>query len=462
MGLLERISKSREPRRSITTLDDYVSALNSFVYQGNTYGLNGVQQTMGGEPTERIGNDLVGYATGAYMSNGPVFSCMLVRQLVFSAARFRWQRLVDGAPSRMFGSPDLGLLEEPWQGGTTQDLLSRVLQYADLAGNSYSVRDTPFSRMDGDGQSEIVTLRPDWVEIALMPRMRRQFDGAAQVGWKRIGYLYHEGGKGNTDKPAVMLPEEVGHFAPIPDPLATYRGMSWLTPVIREIRNDRTTTRFREKFFENAATPNMIVKVPTMDVENFKKFKAVMDAEHGGWENAFKRMYLGGGADVEVVGLDFEKMQFDILEAAGEVRIASAAGVPPIVAGMSKGLDSATYSNYGQARRRFADGTIHPLWQNVAGSFAPLLQRPPGAGVRLWYDASDVPFLREDEKDAAEIQHNKAVTIRQLVDAGYKPESVVTAVEANDFRLLEHSGLYSVQLQPAGAQLALPAGGDDT
>jgi hypothetical protein len=74
----------------------------------------------------------------------------------------------------------------------------------------------------------------------------------------------------------------------------------------------------------------------------------------------------------------------------------------------------------------------------------------PGEDARLWYDASDVPFLREDEKDAAEIQKVRAETISNLITAGYVPDSVVAAVDANDMRLLVHSGLMSVQLQAPG------------
>jgi hypothetical protein len=69
--------------------------------------------------------------------------------------------------------------------------------------------------------------------------------------------------------------------------------------------------------------------------------------------------------------------------------------------------------------------------------------RPAAAGRALWYDDRDIAFLREDRKDAAEIQQIKAASIRQLVDAGYKPESVIKAVESEDMGLLDHSGLYS-------------------
>jgi hypothetical protein len=44
---------------------------------------------------------------------------------------------------------------------------------------------------------------------------------------------------------------------------------------------------------------------------------------------------------------------------------------------------------------------MHPLWQNAAGPMQQIRPAPPG--TRLWYDTRDVPFLREDEKDQAEI-----------------------------------------------------------
>ena len=454
MGLLERVSQARgvSASRSITTVDDYLDALNSFMFEGNTYGFPNVQQTLASDPVEKIANDLVGYASAAYAANGPVFAVMAVRQLIFSAVRFRWVQYEDGKPSRQFGSRDLRLLERPWVGGTTQDLLNRTIQYADLAGNSYSTRHTPFSRMDGDRQAEIVVMRPDWVEIVL----RKRIINGGQVGWERVGYLYTEGGPQSGAEPVPLLPSEVSHFAPHPDPLANWRGMSWLTPVIRELRNDKLMQRHQAKFFANGATVNMVVKVDKdVTVDKFKAFKTLMDAQHVGIENAYKILYLGGGADATPVGSNFKDITFTDLSAAGETRIASAGGVPPIIAGFTKGLDSATYSNYGQARRRLADGTMHPLWQNVSGSFEPLLPIPNNApDVALGYDASNVPFLREDEKDSAEIQFKYAQTIRQYTDAGFTWESAVACVEANDRRLLKHTGLYSVQLQPPGTQFS--------
>jgi hypothetical protein len=371
----------------------------------------------------------------------------------------RTQRINNGRPSEMFGSASLKVLETPWIGGTTQDLLLRVIDDADLAGNSYWVdaaQVTQSDQLEGirvpGPQAELVRLRPDWVNIVLEPRRIR----GGQVGWRRAGYVYWEGGVGEA-APVAFLPDEVVHFAPIPDPLATYRGMSWLTPVLREIIDDKAMGQHKSTFFANAATPNLSVSLDKdISVAAFQAFKDTMEAGHAGPANAGKTLYLGGGADVRVIGTNFQEMDFKHIQGAGETRIAAAGGVPPIIVGLSEGLESATYSNYALARRRFADGTMHPLWQNVAGCFSNIVPQPvPPNGtaspVRLWYDARDVPFLREDRMDVANIQQSQASAINTLITAGFKPETAVKAVTGEDWTLLQHTGLVSVQLLPPGA-----------
>jgi len=785
------------------TTDEYAQMYNQFSFGGLGYGFGPgtVQQTLSGRTTEMAPNTFVGMASQAYAANGVVFACMMVRQLVFSSVRFRWQRMLDGKPSDSFGSRDLRLLERPWVGGTTQDMLSRMIQDADLAGNSY------WTVADG----EMVRLRPDWVDVIVEPRNirgGRSEVGGGQVGWRKLGYLYWEGGRGVERDPVGFLADQVGHFAPIPDPLANFRGMSWLTPVLRELQADQAMTRHQRKFFDNGApqpldakiltpsgwttmgeiavgdrvigsdgkpkdvvavypqgmqdiyrvnfssgtstectrdhlwsvasaydrkvgvtrtmtlgeivdggityksgpakwsvplvspveydatgedlvvapyvlgsllgdgcmranatgksgtpslachvddadeqvrlltplmpsgvkvssrrragncvelsisrikgtarqnalteairelglfdcighqksiperymrasvtdriellkglldtdgsvekrqpnelrftstserlahqvaelasglggigtvrasrsardchraqwtarisrlpewvkpfglarkldvyrptlrggayryiqsvelvgqkpaqciavdsddhlyvtddyilthnTPNMIIKHALgADRESIQQWVAAMESKNVGVDNAYKTLNLYPGADATVVGSNLKDIDFGDVRAGTEVRIAMAAGVPPVIVGMSKGLDASTYSNYSQARRRLADGTAHPLWENLAGSLEHLLPSM-GDGVRLWYDADNVPFLREDEKDAADILQTKATTIASLITAGYEPDSVVRAVDSGDLRILKHSGLVSVQLLPPG------------
>lgn len=446
--LLDRL---RGGHRDITSIDDYIAALNASAadYLGHNF-----ETTLGGKPT-KIAPDFRAFAKQGMGSNSVVFSCMLVRQFVFQSARFRFQRYRDGKPADLFGSPALEILDRPWTGGSTEDLLAGMIQHADLAGNAFRILETPLSRLGGDpsGAKEIVTLRPDWVDIVLEPRWRRS--GRAGVpdgilGRRKIGYIYTEGGRESGNDPVVLLPDEVAHFMPIPDPLAPWRGMSWLTPIVRELQNDELMTRHKGKFFENGATPNMIIKhVRGADKNQIIAFNKRLQEEHGGTDNAYKTLNLYPGADATVVGNDMKSIDFKNVQGAGETRIAAAAGTPPVIVGLSEGLAAATYSNYAQARRRFGDGTIHPMWGSVASSLETLVGRP-GPDTRLWYDADNIPFLREDEKDSAEIAKTRAETINSLITAGYTPESVVQAVEADDFRLLAHTGMFSVQLQRPG------------
>ena len=76
---------------------------------------------------------------------------------------------------------------------------------------------------------------------------------------------------------------------------------------------------------------------------------------------------------------------------------------------------------------------------------------PPDPASRLWFDDRDVPFLQEDVLDAAEIRAKDATTMRQLVDGGFDPASVVEAVTSGDMSRLVHTGQLSVQLQAPGA-----------
>lgn len=448
MGLLDRVKAElvKTPERSLASIEDYAYQVQQYFQTGQLYNGQIVQETLGGQKAEKIPNDFVAYAQQAYAANGPVFSLMAVRMMAFSTIRFQWQSIINGRPSNIFGTPALSLLEAPWVGGTTQDLLVGMISDVDLCGNWYAV---PVN-------GELVRLRPDWVGIILEPRVPDRRFPFQILGYKKIGYVYREGGLDSGHDPVILTANEVAHFSPYPDPLATYRGMSWLTPVIRETINDKLMSEHQKKFFEHAATPNMVVRLDAaVAFEDFMRFKTEFNLEHKGVENAYKTLFMGGGADATVVGSDFQQMSFTALQGKSETRLAAAAGVPVTIAGFSEGLQGSSLNagNFGQARRRFADLTMHPLWANAAGSLQHLLNVPNGP-TRLWYDARDVPFLREDAKDAADIMATKASVLTTLVNGGWEPDTAKQAVLTEDFSLLKHTGLVSVQLQPPGTVAA--------
>lgn len=424
-ALLGRRSSAAEQRQLVPS---------GFVFEGGWYPLVGYSH-YGGD-TEKPAETFGAYVNGAYKTNGIIFAVILARMLLFSEARFQWQRITDGRPGDLFGSRELAILENPWPNGTTGELLARMEQDVSLAGNFFAVR-------EGD---RLRRLRPDWVEIILTepPDQAVRSDVFA--------YRYTPGGPMSDAKPEYFMPEQVCHWTPIPDPDAQYRGMSWITPVIRELQADHAATEHKAKFFENAATPNLAVSLKEgLTPEQFQEFVDAMDAQHKGVRNAYKTLYTAGGADVTVIGADLQQLDFKATQGAGETRICAAGGVPPIIVGLSEGLQASTYSNYGMARRKFGDHWARPQWRSACAALSSLVTPPPGNGaVRLWYDDRDIAFLREDEQDRAQIAQIEATTMAALVREGWTAESVVQALMEGDWSLLQHSGLYSVQLWPPG------------
>jgi len=419
-------------QRSPLPFQDWVDL---FSFGGTSYPL--LNTTMASMNEEAIGSTLSQVAK----SNGPVFALMLARLQVFSQARFQWTRFDRGAPADLFGTDELAVLERPWPGGTTADLLARMEINVTTAGNSY-VR-----RVGRGERSRLVCLRPEWMYIVLGSQTDADHPAeAADV--ELLGYVY----KPPNAKMVSFLADEIAHYAPIPDPDATYLGMSWITAALRDISGDNLMTDHKRAFLRNAATPNLVIKFdPSIGMAAVKEFKEIFEAEHQGALNAYKTVYLGGGADATVVGKDFQQLEFSVTQGKAESRLASCAGVPPSWVGFSEGLQGSSLNagNFTAARRRFGDGTMQHMWQNVAASLEILVRRP-SVGAYLWFATKGIPFLHMDSKDAAEVAFQEAQTITTLVREGFTAESVVAAVQNHDWGRLVHTGRVSVQLQTPG------------
>lgn len=434
MALVDRISsglaelRHRDAQLSLNDWAEY------FAFGGNTYPI--MQTTMGSVDRESVGATSV----AGFKGNGPIFSLVLARLQAFSQVRFQWTRFQGSQPTDLFGTPELAVLERPWPGGTTSDLLARMEIHASAAGCAYVTRPRP---------DRLSILRPDRVTIIMASQTDE--DDPSEAPDVEIAGFVHTTSRG---KMTIFMPNEVAYYAPIPDPDYRFLGMSWITPVIRDLQADSLATEHKARFFSNAATPNMAIKFDaSVSFERVKQFKSLLESEHKGAFNAWKTLYLGGGADPVTIGSSFKDMDYAAVQGRAESRLAAAAGVPPSWVGFAEGLQGSSLNagNFNSARRRFSDGTMVHLWTNAAASLEVILGRPPGAS--LWYDPR-IPFMREDAEDLAGIQQKQALTITSLVKDGFTPESAVAAVTKNDFGLLVHSGLLSVQLQPPGTGAA--------
>jgi phage portal protein BeeE len=399
-----------------------------------------VLSTYGDPNMEQVLPTFLSYAQRAYAGNSIVFGAILARIALFSEATFAFQDLSDG---HLYGSfetdgrrPGLSKLENPWPGGTSGELFARAEQDASIAGNFYA----------RDLGTRLERLRPDRVTIISQLLADEQGRPYREV----VGYGYDREGAGRPTE--LYDVDEVRPWAPIPDPMADFRGMSWLTPIVREIEADQGMTEYKIQYLQHAATPNMqIVYDKALKPETITSLEDRIAARHGGVGNAFKTMVLDQGADVKMVGNSMEQASFATVQAAGENRILIASGVPGIVVGSKEGLMAATYSNYSQAMRRFTDLTVWPLWRSFCAAMAPLVSVPGGS--RLWFDTRHIAALQAGEQERAAVTNTKSASITAFIAAGFTPESAVAAVNSDALQLLEYGGPPAAVEPPAGLSM---------
>lgn len=403
---------------------------------------------------EQVGEDFLSFIQYAFKASPIIFACVMNRMLFFSEARFLFREIVDGRPGDYF-SDDAALapLRTPWPNGNSGDLLSLAEVHASLAGNFFAVRRGPW----------VKPLRPDWMTIVLGSNQDPDID-AVDIDAEVIGYVYNPGGMAPESELEYLLPENVAHYMPIPDPEAPFRGMSWITPVLQDMLSDKEMVSHKRKFLEAGATPNLAVKLNVEKVEEFEawveKFREAREGEAG---NPYRTLFLASAADPVPIGTDMTQLNFRDVQGAGEVRIAAAAKVHPAYAGFTEGLRGSSLSqgNLQEINRQFANTLMRPLWRNFANSFEPIINVPKtgpnGGRVELWYDDRDIPALQQDETAAAQVLQIQAATIGSLIQAGFDPESAVDAVVANDLDRLDHTGMTSVQLYPPGAGPKFPS-----
>jgi phage portal protein BeeE len=408
---------------------------------------------------EDIPVDFQAMTEGVLKRNGPIFACIAARMRIFTQARFQFQQFNSDSsgtrPGKLFGDESLSILEQPWPNAWTGTLLGYMELDGSLAGNFYAtlVADQGPNRRPlvgrqarGKAGARIVRLRPDWVTIIIESRTGNPDAIDARV----VAYLFHP--PGPVENWVTLLPEEVCHFAPLPDPVARFRGMSWLSPVIEEIRGDQAAIAHKNAFFRNGATPSLAVKLAgRYESDAFKKWVAQFREVNEGARNAYKSIFLAGGADVTPLTVDLKQLDFAVVQAKGETRIATASGVHPTLLGLSEGLagSSLNAGNFNAARRLTVDMTIRHGWSMAAASLQTLVP-PPAKLTRLTYDDRDIPFLHEDIKDRAEAFDVLVQAVTKLSDSGWDPDAAVAAITAFDMGLLrgKHTGLRSVQLQP--------------
>ena len=429
-SLLQRLRGAETAERGDTWFQDH------FLHNGSEHPLFPTG-SLPGSPAEHIGSNFTSLVNQVRDANGVVAAAVWARALMMSQLRFAWR---DEATTNVFGNGALAPLERP--GSMSRPaLLARLEEDVCWAGNAYVRR----------VGNRLFRLRPDWVDLILGSN-ESAADVAAGADAEVIGYRYWPNGDRESGRPLGLSKMEVCHIAPEVHPLRVAVGASWVTSILRDIISDGQASRHIESYFANAATANMIVTAPNgVSIEAFQNWVKEFKKAQEGAANAWSNVYVSSGTDVNVVGSNMVDLDLKQLTGAFEARITVRSRVPAPLLGTREGMQGSALNagNYQQIRRLWADSWFTPYADMWCAAFEQIVPSPR-AFVELTFRRDRVLFLQEDEKDAAEIAAMRASTIRQLIDAGYEPATVVEAVDTDDLTKLTHTGLAPVQVQPVG------------
>lgn len=194
--------------------------------------------------------------------------------------------------------------------------------------------------------------------------------------------------------------EDVVHFKwPSPDPTQPWQAQPPLQAAARDVDTDNEVTRYLFALLKNDAIPRTVIRVPTeryLIDDEVRRMKEQWRERYGG-DHKGDVAILEGGAEVSRLGLDLEELAFEALHRIPETRIAAAFRVPPIIAGLSAGLEKATFANYREARQAYTEDTLVPLWRIVASEVTADLLPEFGDAGEVRFATTRVAALQESQ-----------------------------------------------------------------
>jgi HK97 family phage portal protein len=338
------------------------------------------------------------YASQGYEKNELVFAC--IREISTSASEApAYACKVNTDPKEFVESGRLyDLLEHPNGYQTRYELIESIITYLQITGNAYLYKERGIG-----GLTALYCLRPDRIKIVPNKYYEYEIDGK----------VYN-----------IPL-EDIGHIK-FPNPTDDHYGLSPLQPLARMVNLDLDATDFTRTFYRNAGVPSGLLKLKRKiaNKDEANRIRTAWRSQFQGMRNWHRVAILDDDANYEKMGSSIGDMEIDSIRDLAESRICSALGVPPILVGAKVGLNTATYSNYAQAKESFWEETLLPLYKRIEDSLNRIIlpEMPSIANTeKIVFDFSEVRALQDDETDLWNRNLTKAKIAKELVMAGYDP-----------------------------------------
>jgi HK97 family phage portal protein len=235
--------------------------------------------------------------------------------------------------------------------------------------------------------------------VALMPYHDGNVSYLPSTNKRVQGYQFTNGGVVET-----LSPREFVHVKWLSVDFSNpVKALSPIVAAAREVGAEEAAQAYVNGLLANDATPRTIFSVASgveLTDDQVARMTQTIKDKFGG-KNYGSPAVLEGGMTVHRLSLGLNELQIDQLTKIPETRVAALLGVPAVVAGLSVGLDSATYSNFGQAMKVFTDYTLVPLWRNIAEQIMESVRAEydDGENLVVQFDTSRVMALQEKENE---------------------------------------------------------------
>lgn len=386
-GILDRFLHGPDPAHPDATkaVTGAVAPAVPFTNSG-WYGnfTTGGQMTGGTLPTLFAGSRIdFNRAVGDMEMSSAIMACVQYVQRVFPEAPLRVVTRDPKGDVEIENHPLTMLLDEPNPYMSGAAVFQALLADYNIHGNAYLLK----FRTAGGRVAELwwephLTIRPTWDPAG------QHFVTGYQI-W-RVGKWY------------PMDVDDVIHFRWSQDPRNTRMGLSPLRSALRLIFNDEEAEAYCAALLHNMGSPGAIISPAgdkTLQPDEALRLMNYFNTRFTG-DGRGTTMVATGGLQVAMPSYNPKDLDLTNIHQFSESRVSGLMGVAAIVAGLSVGLQHATYSNYATAREATYDANIVPTYVSFANTLTRALLRDDFGGQAkqfVAFDMSNVRALQPDE-----------------------------------------------------------------
>ncbi len=196
-------------------------------------------------------------------------------------------------------------------------------------------------------------------------------------------------------------PQDIVHFRHGMDPRNLRKGLSPIEGALREIFMDLESSNFVASLLKNMGVPGMVISPKsggTVDPDDVQAAKSWFKQAFSG-DRRGEPLVMGAPTDVYAYGFNPQQMNMSEARDVAEERICALIGIPAAVVGFGAGLQSTKVGATMEELRKLAwQNGVLPLQRVLADELDRSLLPDFGntAGLRTWWDVSEVQALQDD------------------------------------------------------------------